>query len=190
MTTIYATFNAVFREFLGQLSATFANQSGLADCVDQFDAFAQADPQGPLNAVYESLKPHHELITARNESLFDVLVLPGNINLKRLWTRPEVDTQIREAIWSHLSNLYIGAALIKSVPPEMMGFMENLYGMAMQQSQALGDMDGSGIASIMPLISQVLGQVQSGQQPLENLLAGALTGHNKPTAHKRQKDKK
>lgn len=126
MSTLEA-FNTLMRNFVTELSETFPEFKELQVFAGGFDALVALTPGKPLELFMETMGPHAALIMAKDPALFDKddLNLSG-VDLKAMWHSPDLSQSTRDAIWQYFSTLYVLGSTIQSMPPEILGTIENV----------------------------------------------------------------
>jgi hypothetical protein len=111
-------FNNAMKNFLQELTVTFPEQTDVKSFYDNFDALVSLMPAKPAEVFMEAVKPHKQLLLERDPRLFDELDFPG-INFRQMWEMEDVTDNTRDAIWQHLSMLYMLGGTAQGVTPEL-----------------------------------------------------------------------
>lgn len=166
MTTLVA-FNAMLKDFLGDLHSTFPEVDALGLFTLGFDHLIQITPRKPLEMFMKTLIPHSGLVMARDNALFDQeLDLGYSINLSDMWNAEGVTESTRAAMWQYISTLFLLGTTIENMPADMLASVESLA----QDCAAKVDRGEMGMNDIMSLMMNSMGGLMGAQQPSQKSL--------------------
>ena len=150
MTTLSA-FNAMLKEFIGELSATFPEIPELELYKLGFDHYVNIDPIKPLNLFMNALSPYAEMIMSRDNALFEKDIDLGmNVKLDALWNAGDISEATQGAMWNYISTLFLLGSTIRAMPPDILNSVESIAKNCADKVQN-GELD---FASMMPSLMQ------------------------------------
>lgn len=145
MTTV-AAWVTMMRQFLEELQLTFTEEN-FTVATTAFETLAMANPKKCVDLFVSTLSPHAQLLTARDETLFERdLHLPGSLNISRMWNSPGVSAATKNAIWSYLNTLFMLGTTVSAMPEEMLKSIESVAATYAEKIQT-GQMSMADLAS-------------------------------------------
>lgn len=157
MATSISSFNAIFKNFLEELSVTFPEERQLQMYLATFDTFVKFDQRKVMELFVAATDPHADLILAKDPELFARLKFPGEIDFQRMWTMEGVTDGTREAIWNYLHMLFVMSQTVSKLPLELLNTMETIAQSCAEKMQN-GTLDfASVVPSLMSGLMQGLG---------------------------------
>ena len=149
MTTV-ASFNALLKSFLAELVDVFPDEPATKKVelfLATFDAVVSgSNDRLALDLFMKDVSPHADAITAKDESIFDNLELPGNISLRPLWDKASDNT--RECVWQYLQMLFLLGTTASVIPPSMLSGIEDMASKYAKQVQD-GELDLTSLTSML-----------------------------------------
>ena len=124
-----STFIQMFENFLNELSETFPNHKPLKSAINKYDIIKGTNNQKVLDMFVSTLQPFHEQIMNKDETLMTMQHETGllkDIHIHELWTSSECTPTNKDAIWAHLSSLFMFATTIRMIPQNLMSGIEQL----------------------------------------------------------------
>lgn len=124
-----STFIQMFENFLSELTETFPNHKQLKSAMNKYELIKGTNNQMVLDTFVSTLQPYQEYITTKDERLMTMQHDSGllkDINITELWNSPECTKENKDAIWAHLSSLFMFASTIRMIPQNLMSGIEQL----------------------------------------------------------------
>lgn len=124
-----STFIQMFENFLGELAETFPTQKQLRAAINKYDIVKGTNNQKVLDIFVSTMHPFHGFIINKNEELMTMKHESGvlkDIDINAIWSSDECTPSNKEAIWAHLSSLYMFATTVNMIPTGLMSGIEQL----------------------------------------------------------------
>lgn len=124
-----ATFIQMFDNFLNELTETFPSQKHLKSMMKKYELFKGTNDKKTLDIFVSTFQPYHDYIMNKDETLMLMEHESGmlkDLKIAEIWKSDECTSQNKEAIWAHLSSLYMFATTINMIPSNLMNGIEQL----------------------------------------------------------------
>lgn len=149
MTTVQS-FNHMLKSFLAELVDVFPDEPATKK-IELFLATFDTVISGPnskmaMNMFMKEVSPHADAITAKDESMFDALELPGGISLRPIWEQATDNT--KDCVWQYLQMLFLIGTTASVIPESMLSGIETMASKYAKQVQD-GDLDVSSLMSML-----------------------------------------
>ena len=151
-------------DFVRELEVLFPGEPFFKECQYKFDGCSSVEA---INAMKTILGDNVKLVHASDETLFDVISVPG-IDAKKLWG--EMPHEAKAEFWQRLNALVLVATTVSNTPPELMSGLESIAAEFTEKIQN-GNMD------LSSMMSEVFQRVQTlDLSAIKNVDIGALSG--------------
>jgi hypothetical protein len=148
MTTV-ESFNSTLKSFLVELVEVFPDEPGIGKVelfLATFDTVTKANPKMALTMFLDTMSPHADCISTKDESLFSKVEMPGGISLEPLWKKATPNT--KECVWQYLQMLFLLATTANAVPDDMLNKIESMAAEYAEKIQS-GEMDMTQLAGML-----------------------------------------
>lgn len=158
------TFIQMFDNFLGELTETFPDNKALSSCVKKYDLFKDTNQRKVLDVFVATMHPYHDLIINKNDTLMTMEHAQGSLlkdmDINGVWNSDDCSTATKEAIWAHISSLYMFATTINMIPSNLMSSIEQLAGQyaSGMTEDSMKDLKPELLMSNMQTLMKSLGQ--------------------------------
>jgi hypothetical protein len=171
-----SAFNQMMRNFLEELHATFPEETKVHLVLEAFDDLARINAKKPMELFVASLAPYAALVTAKSAALFDQpIILPGGLDMSSLWSKEDVTSETRDAIWQYIQMLFMLGTTVQNLPPQLLATIESVAMNCATQMQS-GDSPVD-FASLSGMLMGSLGNMMgSGGGGLDSLASLASLG--------------
>lgn len=158
-----STFIQMFDSFLNELAETFPSQKHIKTMIKKYELFKGTNDKKILDIFISTFQPFNELIMNKDENLMTMEHESGilkDLNMSEVWASEECTPTNKEAIWAHLSSLYMFATTINMIPQNLMSGIEQLaqqYASSMDENSLKDfkpDMLMNNMASLMKNLGQ------------------------------------
>lgn len=134
-------FNAVLKDFLGELRAAFPDNEGIHKAKKKIKNVTKISPKLPCNVFRESMKPYAELIANKDEQFVygdagAMMKKTLGVDIQGIWADASEET--KQCIWNHINTLYMVASKEVNVSSDTMNQIQEL---AKQMSSSLNPSD-------------------------------------------------
>jgi hypothetical protein len=137
-------FNDMMGQFLVELHKTFPDEKSIKKMLTSFDLIKSTSPRLLVNGFMDSVKPHADSVSAKNEDFILVhskdIDFLNELDIIKLWKRMGDGT--KDAVWQYLQTLYILGTTIQSVPEDTLTAIE---AMAKDVADKMASGDGGDI---------------------------------------------
>ena len=149
MTTV-ASFNQLLKSFLTEIVEVFPDDPAASKVelfLATFDTIvAGSNARMAMDLFMKEISPHADAITAKDESLFDALTLPGDISLRPLWEQASDNT--KDCVWQYLQMLFLIGTTASVLPDTMLAGIEDMASKYAKQVQD-GELDLSSLTTML-----------------------------------------
>ena len=154
-----SAFNDMMGQFLVELHKTFPDEKSIKKMLTSFDLLKSTSPRLLVNGFMQSVKPHADMVSAKNEEFILVhstdIDFLSEIDIVRLWKKMNDGT--KDAVWQYLQTLYILGTTIQSVPEDTLTAIEAMAkDVAEKMQNSDGDINQDALMKMMGSMSGMM----------------------------------
>ena len=147
-----SAFNDMMGQFLVELHKTFPDEKSIKKMLTSFDLLKSTSPRLLVNGFMQSVKPHADMVSAKNEEFILVhskdIDFLSEIDIVRLWKKMNDGT--KDAVWQYLQTLYMLGTTINAIPADTLSQIENIAkGVADKMQTDGGELDQDALMQMM-----------------------------------------
>lgn len=122
-------FNAILKDFLGELRAAFPNNEGIHKAKKKLKNVMKISPKLSCNVFRESMKPFEQLITNRSDDFIfgeagKMLKKTLSIDIEEIWK--DANNETKDCIWNHINTLYMVSTKEVAITENTMNSIQEL----------------------------------------------------------------
>lgn len=151
MSSTVQAFNSMMGNFLEELNQTFPEEHKIAVVMEAFEDLCSVNARKPMELFTATLTPYAELVMAKNTALFNQPIeLPGGLDMSKLWAKPDVTQETRDAIWQYIQMLFMLGSTVQNLPPQLLDTIESVaMSCASQMQDGNGGLDMGALSSVL-----------------------------------------